>query len=125
MRAVDQGIPALTSTVLVPVFISVFRNNNPPRFINTPYSTTISRDASPNSNVYQVSAVDNDNVIQTFYSEQFFIICVIKMFFFLNCIINVYFNVYCSNLEVSPMPCPESIRLVISSPLIQALGRFD
>lgn len=71
MRAVDQGIPALTSTTLVPVFISVFRNNNPPRFVNTPYSTTISRDASPNSNVYQVSAVDNDNVIQTFYSKFF------------------------------------------------------
>ena len=63
LRAEDRGIPALTATTLVPVFINVFRNNNPPRFVNTPYATTISRDSQPNSNVYQVSAVDNDNVI--------------------------------------------------------------
>lgn len=36
-----------------------------------------------------------------------------------------YFNVYCSNLEVSPTPWRELILPVISSQLIQALGRFD
>jgi hypothetical protein len=65
VRAYDRGIPALTATSLVQVFINVFRNNNPPRFINAPYTTTISRDQTVNANIFQVSAVDNDNnVIQ-------------------------------------------------------------
>ncbi|KAJ8316548.1 hypothetical protein KUTeg_005899, partial [Tegillarca granosa] len=57
----DLGVPSLTNTQqLASVVINVIRNQNPPFFFNTPYETTINRTTFQNTQVFQVSARDND-----------------------------------------------------------------
>ena len=41
--------------------VSVFRNNNAPVFIQTPYTVTVDKNTIDNSNIFTVSAVDADS----------------------------------------------------------------
>ena len=59
VRAVDQGSPALTSQS-IPVTINVLRNNQPPIFINEPYSQDITTGFFQGASIIRVTANDND-----------------------------------------------------------------
>lgn len=72
VRAFDLGTPQLTTNQRASVTVSVFRNNNPPIFVNAIYSTTISRDQGTTNSIYSVTANDADfnsiNNVSTLYS---------------------------------------------------------
>ncbi|XP_067670938.1 protocadherin Fat 4-like [Haliotis asinina] len=55
----DKGNPPLTAESNASVKISVFRNNNAPRFIQDPYTITVSQDLGSDT-VITVRAVDDD-----------------------------------------------------------------
>ncbi|XP_046560788.1 protocadherin gamma-B2-like [Haliotis rubra] len=55
----DQGSPPLTAAINASVTISVFRNNNAPRFIQDPYSITVAQGLGSGT-VISVRAVDDD-----------------------------------------------------------------
>ncbi|XP_046564129.1 protocadherin Fat 1-like, partial [Haliotis rubra] len=55
----DKGSPPLTAAFNASVTISVFRNNNAPRFIQDPYSITVSQGLGSDT-VISVRAVDDD-----------------------------------------------------------------
>ncbi|XP_046560782.1 cadherin-related tumor suppressor-like [Haliotis rubra] len=55
----DKGSPPLTAAFNASVTISVFRNNNAPRFIQDPYSITVSQGLGSGT-VISVRAVDDD-----------------------------------------------------------------
>ncbi|XP_046560786.1 cadherin-related tumor suppressor-like [Haliotis rubra] len=55
----DKGSPPLTAAFNASVTISVFRNNNAPRFIQDPYSITVSQGLGSRT-VISVRAVDDD-----------------------------------------------------------------
>ncbi|KAH3873306.1 hypothetical protein DPMN_036538, partial [Dreissena polymorpha] len=54
VEAYDGGTPVLTATDFATVSVTVLRNNNPPVFFNTPYSTTISRNQATGQSIYAV-----------------------------------------------------------------------
>ncbi|KAJ8318063.1 hypothetical protein KUTeg_003154 [Tegillarca granosa] len=56
----DQGNPERTG--LVNVIITVLRDNFPPFFLNTPYSTSIPERTAVSTSIFQVSASDRDLV---------------------------------------------------------------
>ncbi|XP_041364041.1 cadherin-23-like [Gigantopelta aegis] len=60
VRALDRGSPPLTSTADVRVFVNVVRNQNPPQFINEPYSQSVRQDLSTSASILKVKAVDPD-----------------------------------------------------------------
>ena len=54
----DLGFPTLMGTSTLTV--NILRNQNPPEFIDEPYSVTIDRNQAVGSNIYRVTAVDID-----------------------------------------------------------------
>ncbi|XP_035826841.1 protocadherin Fat 4, partial [Aplysia californica] len=56
----DQGLPQLSSFESN-VTVTVFRNLQPPQFINTPYGVTLPEDEVQGRLVFTVTAIDNDN----------------------------------------------------------------
>lgn len=59
----DTGVPSLTSSQRASVIINVIRNQFPPNFISTPYATTINRTVLQGTNIFTVSAVDQDTQV--------------------------------------------------------------
>ena len=59
VMATDQGNPQLSS-VEANVTVDVYRNLQPPIFINTPYAVTLQEDAAEGLLAYTVTAVDSD-----------------------------------------------------------------
>ena len=57
----DLGSPSRAATNSATVVVSVFRNNNAPVFIQTPYTVTVDKNTIDNSNIFTVSAVDADS----------------------------------------------------------------
>jgi len=60
VRAYDLGTPQRETNQRASVSVSILRNNNPPVFIFTPYSTTISKDQGTTNSIYTVTANDAD-----------------------------------------------------------------
>ena len=56
----DNGVPPRSSVGVASVEINVIRNTQAPFFINTPYQTTINYTISSGSQVFLVTAQDND-----------------------------------------------------------------
>ena len=54
----DLGFPTLTGASTLT--INILRNQNPPEFINEPYSVAIDRNQAVGSNIFRVSAIDID-----------------------------------------------------------------
>jgi len=63
--AYDLGTPnSLDTSRLADIFITVIRNNYPPVFLNTPYSTTIQETHPALSSVFRTSATDQDTQVK-------------------------------------------------------------
>ena len=60
VRAYDSAFPIQRATADVNIF--VVRNENPPFFINEPYTRDLTEDFDLGGSVIRVTAVDNDNV---------------------------------------------------------------
>ncbi|KAL5018742.1 hypothetical protein ScPMuIL_004464 [Solemya velum] len=56
----DLGTPVKFSSSVARVTITVYRNNNAPRFTNGPYTTTISETETPGFSVFRISPEDPD-----------------------------------------------------------------
>ena len=54
----DLGFPTLTGASTLT--INILRNQNPPEFIDEPYSVAIDRNQAVGSNIFRVSAIDID-----------------------------------------------------------------
>ena len=65
IQATDSGIPGRTRNASV--LINIERDQGPPRFINEPYSATLTHDKPVNSLVVVTRAVDNDLVGELVY----------------------------------------------------------
>lgn len=64
MTVADNGSPSLAGTNTATVTVQVNRNLQPPRFINAPYSSTITRLVADNSLLPGViSTADDDTVV--------------------------------------------------------------
>ncbi|XP_028315966.1 protocadherin Fat 2 isoform X1 [Gouania willdenowi] len=59
VKVEDMREPSRTATVQVKVFIEDV-NDNPPQFVNLPYSVMIAEDSEPGDVLFQVSAEDKD-----------------------------------------------------------------
>lgn len=57
----------------------MFRNNNAPQFIQTPYITTVDKNTVDNSNIFTVSAVDADTRVS--YHNKYYAVSIIVQFF--------------------------------------------
>ena len=64
MYAQDLGTPQRTSGNIL-VTIRIQRNNFPPVFINEVYSADITGGFSQGSNIIQVTATDQDQIVST------------------------------------------------------------
>lgn len=65
MTVADNGSPSLAGTNTATVTVQVNRNLQPPRFINAPYSSTITRLVTDNTLLpgVTVSTADDDTVV--------------------------------------------------------------
>ena len=63
VRATDDGIPPRTSQGIARITINIFRNENDPFFVTTPYVTTIPETTEIGTNVITVSARDTDDLV--------------------------------------------------------------
>nr|XP_043896880.1 protocadherin Fat 2 [Solea senegalensis] len=59
VKVQDMRTPQRTATIQVKVFIDDV-NDNPPHFLNLPFSMMISEDSEPGDVLYQVTAIDKD-----------------------------------------------------------------
>ena len=67
VKVEDKGEPSKVAAQTATVTVSVLRNLNSPNFDSDQYSTVVLEDTSLNSQIYQVSARDNDlQVIENF-----------------------------------------------------------
>lgn len=63
--AYDLGLPnSLNTSRLADIFITVIRNNFPPRFVNEPYNVTIQETHPALSSVFQTTAIDQDTQVR-------------------------------------------------------------
>lgn len=72
MTAFDTAVQSQIAEALVS--INMIRNENPPIFVNEPYTTTVPESISLGSSIYKISATDADNVSTeywTFIEEMF------------------------------------------------------
>lgn len=60
MTAFDTAVQSQIAEALVS--INMIRNENPPIFVNEPYTTTVPESISLGSSIYKISATDADNV---------------------------------------------------------------
>lgn len=60
VRAVDDRPTAVQRNAEASVQITVLRDSAPPRFVNTPYITSVAINQRVNTTFYRVQAVDND-----------------------------------------------------------------
>ncbi|KAL5018733.1 hypothetical protein ScPMuIL_004455 [Solemya velum] len=67
VTATDNGSPKNPATNTASVTISVYRNNNPPIFLNTPYNADITLNTNSGVEVFRFSVIDQD--IQSPYNE--------------------------------------------------------
>ena len=63
LLASDQRVPERTATATA--FVNVIRDNQPPFFINSPYSRAISENQVINQTLLTVTARDNDLAVGT------------------------------------------------------------
>lgn len=90
----DLGSPSRAATNTATVIVSVFRNNNAPQFIQTPYITTVDKNTVDNSNIFTVSAVDADTRVS--HCEKYSAMSIIlQFFFFSNSLTWVHVNCDC------------------------------
>lgn len=68
LLAYDQGFPSLVS-VRALLIVNILRNQNPPVFINEPYSTTISQNQGTFQSIITVTATDADLTVRTLYTR--------------------------------------------------------
>lgn len=67
VTAFDTAVQSQVAEALVS--INMIRNENPPIFVNEPYTTTVPESLGLGSSVYKISATDADNVSYEFSSE--------------------------------------------------------
>ena len=67
IQGTDNGFPPRSATTIARVTINIFRNQNDPFFVATPYVTTIPETTVVGSNVLTVSARDQDDFVSTFW----------------------------------------------------------
>lgn len=67
VTARDLGTPQLSS-VPIEVTIFVVRNNNPPVFVNLPYTTQIEETSNIGRSVYRVTTTDADVQVRLYSS---------------------------------------------------------
>lgn len=70
LLAFDQGFPSLVSARAL-LIVNILRNQNPPVFINEPYSTTISQNQGTFQSIITVTATDADLTVCILYNIQF------------------------------------------------------
>lgn len=70
LLAFDQGFPSLVSARAL-LIVNILRNQNPPVFINEPYSTTISQNQGTFQSIITVTATDADLTVRILYNIQF------------------------------------------------------
>ena len=71
-RGVSSNVAAQTATVQV----NVFRNQNTPVFISTPYATTVQENTGVGQSIFRVTATDADQPVSDFFSVVFQIQCI-------------------------------------------------
>ena len=64
VQATDDGLPPRTAGLIARVTINIFRNENDPFFVATPYVTTIPETTSIGETVLSVSARDTDDLVK-------------------------------------------------------------
>lgn len=69
LLAFDQGFPSLVSARAL-LIVNILRNQNPPVFINEPYSTTISQNQGTFQSIITVTATDADLTVRILYNIQ-------------------------------------------------------
>lgn len=74
LLAFDQGFPSLVSARAL-LIVNILRNQNPPVFINEPYSTTISQNQGTFQSIITVTATDADLTVCILYNIQF--LCIV------------------------------------------------
>lgn len=66
MTAFDTAVQSQIAEALVS--INMIRNENPPIFVNEPYTTTVPESISLGSSIYKISATDADNVSTEYWT---------------------------------------------------------
>lgn len=67
VRAVDDRPTAVQRTAEASVQITVLRDSAPPRFVNTPYVTSVAINQRVNTTFFRVQALDNDLKVKMHY----------------------------------------------------------
>ena len=84
VRVVDDRPTSVQKSDQASVEITVLRDSAPPRFVSTPYITSVPINQAVNSTVYTVRAVDSDLKVKSllsFYSEVLYCIYYLGKFF--------------------------------------------
>ncbi|GFR89571.1 protocadherin Fat 4 [Elysia marginata] len=62
VQIADRGVPSNVAAQTATVQVNVFRNQNTPVFINTPYATTVQENTGVGQSIFRVTATDADLV---------------------------------------------------------------
>ena len=82
--AADLGYPTLTGDATLTV--NILRNQEPPIFLNEPYSVQVERNQGIGSNIFRVTATDDDLqvcILNLFWPVTTFVLCSLSSAYFL------------------------------------------
>ena len=103
LLAYDQGFPSLVSVQAL-LIVNILRNQNPPVFINEPYSTTISQNQGTFQSIITVTATDADITVSKLPTE-----CAISQLFCVYKQDNIWFDY----LLVADNFCHKSMHVMV------------